>query len=234
MCGRYTLAASNPAEVRARFGLAETVQVRQRFNVAPGDDVLTITTDRDGLPRSEELRWGLVPTWAKTPATGLKMINARVETVRERAAYRRAFERFRCLILADGFYEWQRLDAPGPARKQPFWIHRADGAPFAFAGLWSIWHGPQEETLRSCTIITTPANPAVAPLHDRMPAILAPGTESDWLDAATPPAELLDLLHGLPANETALQAVSTAVNDARYDGPECLAPPAPEAQAALF
>jgi putative SOS response-associated peptidase YedK len=234
MCGRYTLAASNPAEVRARFGLAETVEVRQRFNVAPGDDVLAITTDRDGIPRPEDLRWGLVPSWAKSPATGLKMINARVETVRERAAYRRAFERFRCLILADGFYEWQRLDRPGPARKQPFWIHRADGAPFAFAGLWSIWHGPQEQTLRSCTIITTAANPAVASLHDRMPVILAPGTESNWLEADTSPAELLELLHGLPASETALQAVSSAVNDARYDGPECLAPPAPEAQAALF
>ncbi|HSO99502.1 MAG TPA: SOS response-associated peptidase [Solirubrobacteraceae bacterium] len=234
MCGRYTLAASNPAEVRARFGLSETVAVRRRFNVAPGDDVLAITTDREGRSRSEELRWGLVPTWANSPANGLKMINARVETVRERPAYRRAFERFRCLILADGFYEWQRLDGPGRVRKQPFWIHRADGAPFAFAGLWSIWHGPQEETLRSCTIITAPANPVVAPLHDRMPAILAPGTESHWLDAAAPPEELLDLLHGLPSSEIALQAVSSAVNDARYDGPECLAPPAPEPQAALF
>ena len=106
--------------------------------------------------------------------------------------------------------------------------------PFAFAGLWSIWHGPQDETLRSCTIITTPANPAVAPLHDRMPAILAPGTEAQWLDAATPAPQLLELLHGLSTADTALQPVSTAVNDARYDGPDCLAPPAPEAQAALF
>ena len=128
MCGRYTLAASNPAEVRARFGLAETVQVRRRFNIAPGDEVLAITTDRDGAPRSDALRWGLVPSWSKSPASGLKMINARVETVRERPAYRRAFERLRCLILADGFYEWQRLERPGPVRKQPFWIHRADGA----------------------------------------------------------------------------------------------------------
>jgi putative SOS response-associated peptidase YedK len=234
MCGRYTLAASTPTEVRARFGLAETVQVRQRFNVAPGDDVLAITTDREGAPRSETLRWGLVPSWAKSPATGLKMINARVETVRERPAYRRAFERFRCLILADGFYEWQRSEQPGAARKQPFWIRRADGAPFAFAGLWSIWHGSQDETLRSCTIITAPANPAVAPLHDRMPVILAPGAEAEWLDAGTPAPDRFELLHGLPAADTVLQPVSTAVNDARYDGPECLAPPAPEVQAALF
>jgi len=134
MCGRYTLAASNPAEVRARFGLPDTVPVRQRFNVAPSDGVLAITTDREGHPRAEELRWGLVPSWAKSPATGLKMINARVESVRDRPAYRRAFERFRCLIVADGFYEWQRLEGPGggKGRKQPYWIHRADAAPFAF------------------------------------------------------------------------------------------------------
>ena len=121
MCGRYTLATPNPADVRARFPVGESVAVRQRYNVAPGDEVLAVTTDREGNPRGELLRWGLVPTWAKKPDTGLKMINARVETVAERPAYRRAFERYRCLIIADGFYEWRRQPT-GP--KQAFHIAR--------------------------------------------------------------------------------------------------------------
>lgn len=233
MCGRYTLAAPNPAEVRARFPIGESVEIRRRYNVAPGDEVLAVTTDRDGNPRGELLRWGLVPTWAKTPDTGLKMINARVETVAERAAFRRAFERYRCLIIADGFYEWQRQTA-GP--KKGFHITRSDGDLFAFAGLWSIWHDDENErrTLRTCTILTTAASSAIAPLHDRMPVILAPGTESTWLEHSQPPGRLRELLAGLNPSETALRPVGPAVNDARYDGPECLAPPVPDGQAALF
>jgi len=231
VCGRYTLASPNPAEVRSRFGLAESVEVRRRYNVAPGDQVLAVTTDREGVPRGESLRWGLVPSWAKQPETGLKMINARVETVAERPAFRRAFERYRCLIIADGFYEWR--PTPG-APKQPFHIARADGGMFAFAGLWSIWYAPGDAQLRTCTILTTAANPAIAPLHDRMPVILAPDAESEWLEVATPAARVEQLLRGLPAAEMALQPVGPAVNDARYDGPECLAPPLPDAQTALF
>jgi putative SOS response-associated peptidase YedK len=231
MCGRYSLAGPNPAQVKAQYPVLESVEVRQRYNVAPGDDVLAVTTDRAGTPRGEMLRWGLVPSWAKTPDTGLKMINARLETVTERPAYRRAFERFRCLIVADGFYEWQRVTG-GP--KQPFHITRHDGGLFAFAGLWSIWHAPDGTTLRTCTIITRPANAAVSALHDRMPVILAPEAESAWLDTGTPAGRLDTILTGLPADQTTLAAVSTAVNDARYDGPECLAPPAADPQTALF
>lgn len=231
MCGRYTLAAPDPGELRARFGISESVQIRPRYNVAPGDDVLAVTTDREGQPRPEMLRWGLVPSWAKSPETGLKMINARVETVRERPAYRRAFERYRCLIPADGFYEWRATDG-GP--KQPFHITRADGAPFAFAGLWSIWHGPGGETLRTCTIMTTAANAAIASLHERMPVILQADDEPAWLDAQTDGLCLREMLAGLPAEQTALTEVGFAVNDARYDGPDCLAPPAPAAQTSLF
>jgi putative SOS response-associated peptidase YedK len=135
MCGRYTLSAPNPAAIRDRFPVGESLEVRQRFNVAPGDEVLAVTTDREGAHRGDLLRWGLVPSWAKTPDTGMKMINARIETVAERPAYRRSFERFRCLIVADGFYEWQRT---GSGPKQPFHITRDDGGLFAFAGLWSI------------------------------------------------------------------------------------------------
>jgi putative SOS response-associated peptidase YedK len=233
VCGRYTLATPNPADVRARFPIGESVGVRRRYNVAPGDEVLAVTTDRDGNPRGELLRWGLVPTWAKKPDTGLKMINARVETVAERAAFRRAFERYRCLIIADGFYEWQRQPV-GP--KQAFHITRTDGGAFAFAGLWSIWHDGENEgrTLRTCTILTTAASSAIAPLHDRMPVILAAGAESAWLEHSQPPERLRELLVGLTPSETALRPVSSAVNDARYDGPECLEPPIPDGQAALF
>jgi putative SOS response-associated peptidase YedK len=231
VCGRYTLAAPDPASLRARFGIGESVQVRRRYNVAPGDDVLAVTTDRAGTPRGELLRWGLVPTWAKRPDTGLKMINARVETVSERPAFRRAFERFRCLIPADGFYEW-RPTPGGP--KQPFHITRADGEPFSFAGLWSIWHGPEEATLRTCTVLTTAANSAIAPLHDRMPVILASDHEDEWLDTSTPADRLDTILSGLPAQRTALAEVGFAVNDARYDGPECLAAPVADPQEALF
>jgi len=231
MCGRYTLAVPDPAAVRSRFAVGESVEVRRRYNVAPGDDVLAVTTDRDAVARGELLRWGLVPSWAKSPDSGLKMINARVETVAQRPAFRRAFERFRCLIIADGFYEWRRL--PG-GTKQAFHITREDRVPFAIAGLWSIWHGNEDRRLRTCTILTTAANPAVAPLHDRMPIILAPQAEPVWLDPGTSPARLRALLTGLDAAQIALRPVGPAVNDTRYDGPECLAPPPPSPQSALF
>jgi putative SOS response-associated peptidase YedK len=231
MCGRYTLAAPDPAAIRDRFPIGEQVEVRQRFNVAPGDDVLAVTTDREGAPRGELLRWGLVPSWAKSPNTGMKMINARLETASERPAYRRAFERFRCLIIADGFYEWQPTPG-GP--KQPFHITRDDSGLFSFAGLWSIWHAPDGSTLRTCTILTTAANSAIAQLHDRMPVILARDAEQPWLDTSTPADRLTEILVGLPAGHTSATPVGPAVNDARYDGPECLAPPPADPQAALF
>jgi putative SOS response-associated peptidase YedK len=232
VCGRYTLATPDPAELRARFPVGEAVEIRRRYNVAPGDDVLAVTTDREGQPRGELLRWGLVPSWANVPNSNLKMINARVETVAERPAFRRPFGRFRCLIVADGFYEWRPPSDSGP--KQPFHITRTGGAPFAFAGLWSIWHGEQDEKLRSCAILTTAANSAIAPLHDRMPVILAPDAEAAWLDPSTPRGALLEILAPLPSPQTALRPVGLAVNDARYDGPECLAPASASAQPTLF
>jgi putative SOS response-associated peptidase YedK len=225
VCGRYTLAAPDPGHIRVRFPIGEAVEIRRRFNVAPGDDVLAVTTDRAGTPRGELLRWGLVPHWADAPASPHKMINARSETLDQRPAFREAFNRFRCLIPADGFYEWAVADPRGPVGrpvKQAFHITRGDGEPFAFAGLWSIWRRGEAQ-IRSCSIITTTANPAVAPLHDRMPVILEPGAEATWLDPATPRPELVDLLRPLPAADTSIRPVGPAVNDARYDGPECLA-----------
>jgi putative SOS response-associated peptidase YedK len=221
VCGRYTLATPSPADLRARFPIGESVEIRPRYNVAPGDDVLAVTTGKEGSPRGELLRWGLVPSWANGRDTGLKMINARVETVAERPAFRRAFERFRCLIVADGFYEWRHREA---RPKQAFHIKRSDGRAFAFAGLWSVWHGEEGSRLRSCAILTTAPNAAVAPLHDRMPVILAAEDEAEWLDPSTPQKRLYELLAGLETFETAVRPVGPAVNDARYDGPDCLAP----------
>lgn len=225
MCGRYTLATPNPAELRSRFPIGEAVQIRTRYNIAPGDEVLAVTTNREGNPRGELLRWGLVPSWSKRPQSELKMINARVESAAHSPAFRGAFERFRCLIVADGFYEW----AGAPAgHKRAFRITRVDGGVFAFAGLWSIWRGNGDHELRTCAILTTTANSRIARLHDRMPIILADDVESAWLEPSTPQQELWPMLVGLPASETALTRVGPAVNDARYDGPACLASPPDE------
>jgi putative SOS response-associated peptidase YedK len=225
VCGRYTLATPDPAALRARFPVGERVEVRRRFNVAPGDDVLAVTTDREGAPRGDILRWGLVPHWADDPQKlGLKLINARAESMAERPAFRDAFAARRCLVVADGFYEWERRP---DGTKQPWWITRPDGEPFAFAGLWAAWRGqPEVEPLRTCAIVTTRASAALAPLHDRMPVILAPGAEPAWLDRDTPTEALLDLC--APLEATGARGVGPAVNDARYDEPDCLEPaPAP-------
>ena len=219
MCGRFTLAGANPAELRARFPVGESVEIRERFNVAPGDDILTVTTAKDDEPRGELLRWGLVPYWAKEEKVGYKMINARLETIHERPGFRDARH---CLIIADGFYEWEKVDG----RKQPWWVTRADGEPFAFAGLWSTWRRPDGSQLRSCSIVTTAAFPSIEHVHDRMPVILTPSGEDPWLHSAEPP-------RGVIEGELKLTPVGNAVNDARHDEPDCLDPPA-EAPATLF
>jgi putative SOS response-associated peptidase YedK len=223
MCGRYTLAGPNPAQLRARYPIGEQLEVRRRYNVAPGDDVLAVVRrGEDAEPEGALLRWGLVPFWASEPGgIGVKTINARAETVAERPAYRDAFERRRCLILADGFYEW--------SGGVPHWITREDGEPFAFAGLWASWR-PKDasrdvEPLRSCAIVTTAAAGPVRQLHDRMPVILAPSQESLWIDPSSP----ADALHAVCAPQAApplqFRPVSRAVNDARHDAPDCLGPP---------
>jgi putative SOS response-associated peptidase YedK len=230
MCGRYTLATPDLGGLRGRFPLAETLELRRRFNVAPGDDVLAvIRRGEDGAAAATYLRWGLVPFWAADPGEiGVKTINARAETVAERPAYRDAFERRRCLVLADGFYEW----SGGVAH----WITRPGGEPFAFAGLWSSWRprgaARDIEPLRSCAIVTTAAAGPVRALHDRMPVILDRVDERAWTDPATP-AQQLHALMREPAAAATLQyrPVSRAVNDARHDAPDCL--DAPE-QASLF
>ena len=231
MCGRYTLATPDLGQLRARFPLRESLEVRPRFNVAPGDDVLAVIRRGEDGAEAEGayLRWGLVPFWAADPAEmAAKTINARAETVAERPAYRDAFQRRRCLIVADGFYEW--------SGGVPHWITRPGGEPFAFAGLWSSWRpkgaSSELEPLRSCAIVTTAAAGPVRALHDRMPVILDPADEPAWIDPSTP-SEQLHLLMAEPAAAATLayRPVSRNVNDARHDAPDCLDPPE---QAALF
>ena len=237
MCGRYTLRTS-PAEVAKAFRLAGIVDFPPRYNIAPTQKVFAIMAeaaeqdaarhaspqpDRDREPHQRKfapLHWGLIPSWAADPSVASRMINARAETVATKPAYRQAFARRRCLIVADGFYEWRKL---GPG-KQPYYIHLADGGPFAFAGLWEHWQRG-ELTIDSCTIITTAANALLATLHDRMPVILPPEQHDLWLDpAVTEFARVLPLLAQYPADEMALEPVSTLVNSPRNDSPACLAP----------
>lgn len=228
MCGRYTLATPDLGQLRARWPLPETVQLRRRYNVAPGDDVLAVLQRLDAAPAGTLLRWGLVPHWASDPReVAAKTINARAETVAERPAYRDAFEHRRCLIVADGFFEW--------SGGVPHWITRADGAPFAFAGLWATWRpkgaARDVEPLRSCTIVTTAAAAPVRALHDRMPVILRPEAEHAWIDPATPAGVLHALLAPAAVPDLDYRPVSRNVNDARHDAPDCLDPPE---QASLF
>jgi putative SOS response-associated peptidase YedK len=227
MCGRFTLAQTDPSQVRARFPLGERLEVRRRYNVAPGDDVLAVVRREDAAPEGALLRWGLVPFWASDPGQlGVKTINARAETIAERPVYRDAFARRRCLIVADGFYEW--------SAGTPHWITREDGAPFAFAGVWASWRprgaDRDVEPLRSCSIVTTAATGAIRDLHHRMPVILDPAAEDIWIDPSMPAPELHELLASATTT-LAHRPVSRAVNDARHDEPDCLDPPE---QAALF
>jgi len=220
MCGRFTLTAT-PGRLRERFALDETpAAMSPRYNIAPSQDVLAIA---NRMPRAAHpLRWGLVPSWAKDASVGYRMINARAETLAERPAFRGALARRRCLVPADGFYEWRRQ---GKAKKQPFHIRARDGAPLGFAGLWELWRGPDGVTLGSCAIITTAANALLAPIHDRMPAILPPAAFNAWLDPSERPAGALTPLL-VPCPDEWLEAfpVSTHVNSPTHEDPACLTP----------
>ncbi len=210
MCGRFTQAQTDVGAIRVRFGLDEGIEVRTRYNVAPGDDVLTVADGNAGAL----LRWGFLRDSAYTT------INARAETLLERTVWRGPLDTARCLIVADGFYEW-RKDAGG--RKQPFWIARGDRAPFAFAGLASPWG--------TCAIVTTAATDRLVDIHPRMPVMLGQEAEEAWLDREIGAAEAHQLLDAY--EDTIAVPVGHAVNDARYDGPGCLEA-APEPPPTLF
>lgn len=219
MCGRYTIAVS-AEELLAEFGVEPPADFTPRYNVAPQQDVPAIGVDAEGRQRFALLRWGLVPAWAGSPGDVRGTINARGETLLERPTFREPFLHRRCLIVADGFYEWQKT---GKLR-QPWRFHLPSGGPFAFAGLWDTWVDPSGGKLHSCAIITTRANGTVAPVHDRMPVMLDAAGRVRWLDRASKPGDLETLLTPWPDTNLQGEKVSTAVNSVANDGPECMEP----------
>jgi len=220
MCGRFTLGETD--KLAELFDLREWSPVPARYNVAPSQAVPVVVLNRETAAREvRRMRWGLVPFWAKDPTIGDRMINARAETVTTKPAFRRSFRERRCLIAADGFYEWQRQGR----RKQPWYIRRRDGWPFAFAGLWDVWQPPVGEPLETCTIITTTPNALLAPIHNRMPVSLARLDFARWLDPTYQDLEpLTRMLVPCPAEDFEAFPVSPHVNNPANEGAECRAP----------
>lgn len=225
MCGRFTLNAT-PEQLTELFELPAEPMIAPRYNIAPTQPVAIVRLDAQSKAREwTHVQWGLIPSWAKDPSLGAKMINARAETVAEKPAFRAAFKRRRCLVPATGFYEWQKLGS----RKQPHLITRQDGQPFAFAGLWETWQSGDGSVLETCTILTTDPNELMAQIHNRMPVILAPEDFAQWLGSGSDstPRELDQLQHLLrpyPTEWLTNTPVSTYVNNAQNEGPQCIAP----------
>jgi putative SOS response-associated peptidase YedK len=221
MCGRYVI-KSPSAKLKVRFQLDDLPLFEPRYNIAPTQPVPIVR--RLDQPKREwtPVRWGLIPSWAKDAKIGNKLINARGETVAEKPSFRSAFRKRRCLIPADGFYEWKKLDGG----KQPHFIHLCDEEPFAFAGLWELWTNPNDgEVIESCTIVTTEANALMRTLHDRMPVIVPAEDYDLWLDAATQDVEgLKGLLRPYPSDDMTAYPISAYVNNPRHEGVKCVEP----------
>lgn len=223
MCGRFTLTSSVPvlAEV---LGGDPPVDLPPRYNIAPTQPVCIVRIAAEtGVRQWQMVRWGLIPAWAKDPSIGNRMINARAETVADKPAFRAAFRRRRCLVPADGYFEWQKA---GRA-KQPYYIRFCDDRPFAMAGLWEVWTDPMTgQRLESCTVITTDANDLTRPIHDRMPVILPAADCATWLDPQLAAAETLcDLLRPFDSSAMRADPVDSHVNNPRNDDPRCVARP---------
>jgi putative SOS response-associated peptidase YedK len=239
MCGRFT--STTPAAELAETFAVTDIKVEQlgfRYNVAPTDKVYAVAERRPAGPDDAPIRqlgafrWGLVPAWAKDPGIGSRLINARSETIAEKPAYREALLRRRCIVPADAFYEWQARPGSGSGRsrptKVPHVIRHRDGTPLAFAGLWEVWRAPGEPDgppVRSCAIVTTEANTAIAPIHDRMPVDLPPSAWDRWLDPGNRDVEsTLGLLVPAPPDQFEIYPVSTLVSNVANDGPELIVP----------
>ena len=229
MCGRF--ARKRSASIMAKdFGVQEiTDELQPSFNIAPTHNVAVIVNK--GTKKLVSMRWGLVPYWATDPTIGAKLINARAETLTTKHAFKEAFKRRRCLVLADGFFEWQTEGN----NKIPLFIYLESGRSFAFAGIYETWSPPLGDKLITCTIITTGPNELVRPVHDRMPVILPKGAEDLWLDPTIEDhARLLDLLQPYPADEMSAHTVSKMVNSVKNDSPECIEPVEIMGQKTLF
>ncbi|HVB72732.1 MAG TPA: SOS response-associated peptidase [Ktedonobacteraceae bacterium] len=217
MCGRFALTV-DIEKIAKTFGVAPTIEITRRYNIAPTQNVVSIV--RNGTTHLTELRWGLIPSWAKDESIGARMINARAETLVEKPSFKGLLRSKRCLIITDGFYEWRQENG----HKTPMYISMKDSEPFAFAGLWDNWKSPDGQQLRTCTIITTGPNEVIAPIHNRMPAILLPEARDAWLDTTIKDESLLThLLAPYPSEAMTARAVSRLVNDPKHDGPELLA-----------
>jgi putative SOS response-associated peptidase YedK len=218
VCGRYTLTVDQEA-LSVALGVEGLLHPRPRYNIAPTQEVPVVAAPQD-MPEARIMRWGLVPSWAKDPAIGNRLINARSETASEKPSFRGPFRRSRCLVPADGFYEWRAERG----RKLPFWIHLEEGGVFTMAGLWDRWRPPSGPEVESFTILTIDANELLRPIHPRMPVILPPEARMAWLDGEAPEPALKAVLSPFPAKGMAVREVSTHVNAPRNDDPSCLDP----------
>jgi putative SOS response-associated peptidase YedK len=221
MCGRFTLTDPD-ADLAVQFNLPEVPDMEPRYNIAPTQPVAAVRVAAESQAQELALlHWGLIPFWAKDPKIGARMINARSETAAEKPSFRAAFKRRRCLVVADGFYEWQKQNGG----KQPFYIHLRDRQPFAIAGLWEFWKGPDDTAIESCTLLTTAPNELLLPVHNRMPVILHPRDYELWLDPEVQAVEVLKpLLQPYPLEEMDLYPVSRWVNNPKNDDPRCIEP----------
>jgi putative SOS response-associated peptidase YedK len=221
MCGRYSQRQSAKIIAQA-FQVNDVPTLEPRYNIAPTQSVPTVLQTSASTNRQfKMLHWGLIPSWAKDPKMGAKLINARAETVAEKPAFRSALRQRRCLVLADGFYEWQQQEQK--KQKQPFYFRLSDERPFAFAGLWEHWKGEDGKEIESCTLLTTEANELMQPIHNRMPVILDPKDYDLWLDPEVKKPELLQpLLHPYRSEEMTAYPVSTVVNKPSNDNAECI------------
>lgn len=219
MCGRFTL-TSPAAQIQELFEVKSLPELQPRYNVAPTQDVLAVRLDEDGAREAMMMRWGLVPYWAEDLSIGSRMINARSETVQSKSAFKDAFERRRCLVAADGFFEWKKQGAI----RQPYLIRMKDHRPFGLAGLWDRWKNEDGEWVISCTILTTAPNELVEPLHDRMPVILHREEHEEWLDPRASTKHLREVLGPYEAAQMEAVAVSTRVNNVVNDDAACLEP----------